>query len=243
MLGRKIEGNMSTMRFPRLRVRFTARRLMLIVAIVAVVMGCAERFRRQWLQSPPEPGSPWFPNLTANWWDSRPDGHGGYRHVRRYYDFEGGRRSAQGTSPARILELNYHFHRWGPFSWTDSIKWAITRLVIADGFDVRLMPAAKSTDEMPTSGRSLVVVAEVNNLLHFRIFDGAGEMIEDSDESMFPKCALWMDDLSRLVKLWGPPHVLTRNDQDSIISLVRSFAGRIAKGGLPLPEGPLPNGL
>ena len=48
-------------------------------------------------------------------------------------------------------------------------------------YDLGLMPALKDAGGMPTAGRKLIIVAAVNDVLHFRIFDDDGHVVVDID--------------------------------------------------------------
>src|SRR5512135_646598 len=49
-------------------------------------------------------------------------------------------------------------------------------------FDLRLMSSLNDVSGIPTEGKNLIVVVTVNNVLHFRIFDGDGKVVVDTDE-------------------------------------------------------------
>ena len=51
------------------------------------------------------------------------------------------------------------------------------------GGDLRLMPSLNNVSNIPEERRNLVVVALIRNLLHFRIFDGKGEISVHTDEN------------------------------------------------------------
>ena len=66
------------------------------------------------------------------------------------------------------------------------------------------------------TGRNLIIVAMVANLIHFRIFDAAGTMT-DADETKFPNKKAVIDVLrDRFVK-WAEPHVLTTAERREIV--------------------------
>ncbi len=52
----------------------------------------------------------------------------------------------------------------------------------AVGSDVRLMPALEDVTEIPSAGNDLNIVASVNDVLHFRVFDRQGKPVVDTDE-------------------------------------------------------------
>src|SRR5512135_2143896 len=92
-------------------------------------------------------------------------------------------------------------------------------------FDLRLMPSLNDVSGIPTEGKNLIVVAAVNNVLHFRIFDGEGKRVVDADEKgMTDPDQVWqIGDLRRqLASLW-PPHELTKSDKDRVIAAVASI--------------------
>jgi multidrug efflux pump subunit AcrB len=93
------------------------------------------------------------------------------------------------------------------------------------GCDLRLMPAADDVSEMPAEGKSLIVVALVDQVLHFRIFDGDGKMVvytyvRGQTEEAQPIEELWR----QLESLW-PPHELTGSEKDRVIAAVTSIVG------------------
>ena len=54
---------------------------------------------------------------------------------------------------------------------------------VGGGFDLRLMSSVNDVNVIPTEGKNLIIVAAVNNVLHFRIFDGDGKEVVDTDEN------------------------------------------------------------
>ena len=54
---------------------------------------------------------------------------------------------------------------------------------VYQGFDLRLMSAVlNDVSGILTEGKDLIIVAAVNHVLHFRIFDGDGKVVVDTDE-------------------------------------------------------------
>ncbi len=51
------------------------------------------------------------------------------------------------------------------------------------GIELRMMLTLKNAGEIPAKGKNLIVVAAVNNILHFRIFDAEGKVTKDTDET------------------------------------------------------------
>ncbi len=93
------------------------------------------------------------------------------------------------------------------------------------GCDLRLVSPVKDVSDLPARGKNLIVVAAVDNVLHFRIFDGGGKLVVDIDERGLTGKARQIDDLRRqLVGLW-PQARLTASDEGRVIIAVRSLVG------------------
>ena len=54
------------------------------------------------------------------------------------------------------------------------------------GPEPRWMPALRDVSRIPEKGRNLVIVADVMSVLHFRVFDGDGTMVVNTDETRLP---------------------------------------------------------
>jgi formylglycine-generating enzyme required for sulfatase activity len=91
------------------------------------------------------------------------------------------------------------------------------------GFSVRLIPSLNDVLGIPTEGRKLIIVAAVNNVLHFRIFDGDGKVVVDADEKRLTEQARRIEDLRKQLESLWPPHELTRSDKSRIITAVTSI--------------------
>ena len=94
-----------------------------------------------------------------------------------------------------------------------------------DGFDLRLMSSLYDVSGMPTEGKNLIVVVAVNNALHFRIFDGDGKVVVDTDEKKLTEQARQIEDLKKQLESLWPPHELTRSDKGWVITAVKSIVG------------------
>jgi HEAT repeat protein len=94
------------------------------------------------------------------------------------------------------------------------------------GYDLRLMSASTDTAGVPTAGKSLIIVADVNHVLQFRIFNSDGTAVVDTDEKGLTDRALPIDKLrKRLENLW-PPHELTKSEKDEVITAVTAVVDR-----------------
>ena len=118
------------------------------------------------------------------------------------------------------------------------------------GFDLRLMSSVNDVNVIPTEGKNLIIVAAVNNVLHFRIFDGDGKEVVDTDENRLkeekPQIGQQIEELrKRLENLW-PPHQLTSDDKVRVITAVTSIVRHtpegiryvVADAGFPGPKYP-----
>ena len=125
-----------------------------------------------------------------------------------------------------------------------------------EGFDLRLMSTVNDEISIPTEGRNLVIVAVVDEVLHFRIFDAQGKRVVDKDEAELPEWAHEIEQLKGQLKdLWAveeppksdkarvissvtsivghtqleslwPPHVLTTSEKGRLITAVTSIVGQ-----------------
>ena len=109
----------------------------------------------------------------------------------------------------------YSVHRLVQAVLLDELTW----------FDPRLMSSVSDVSSIPTSGKNLVIVADVKGVLHFRTFDGDGRVVVDTDETSLTTQAGPIADLKRqLESLWSP-HELTSSEKDRIIAAVTSIVG------------------
>ena len=119
---------------------------------------------------------------------------------------------------------------------------AIRRL--AGGFDLRLMSSLNDVSGIPTEGKDLIIVAAVNNVLHFRIFDGDGKVVVDTDEQRLTEQAQQIGDLRKKLESLWPPHELTGSERDQVTKSVTSIVGhniaryydQLAMGSCPAPS-------
>jgi hypothetical protein len=71
----------------------------------------------------------------------------------------------------------------------------------------------------------MIIVADVNHLLHFRMFDDHGEMLMDTDETRLTERAGRIEDFRKQFDRLWPRHPLTRSEKARVITAVRSIAG------------------
>jgi len=98
-----------------------------------------------------------------------------------------------------------------------------------DLLDLRLMSSLNDVNSIPTEGKNLIIVAAVNNVLHFRIFDDDGNRVVDTDEKRLTEQSRQIEDLRKQLESLWPPHELTRSDKDRVITAVASIVGYIPR--------------
>ena len=91
------------------------------------------------------------------------------------------------------------------------------------GFDVRLISSAKDVNSIPKASTSLIVVANVHDVIYFRIFDFPGNRVVDTDENQLPNKAPQIAQLKLLLgNLWGIAR-LSQKDKDRVTNAVTSI--------------------
>jgi PhoPQ-activated pathogenicity-related protein len=94
------------------------------------------------------------------------------------------------------------------------------------GYDLRLMPSVDDASGLPASGKDLIVVAAVDNVLHFRLFDGEGRMDVDTSETKLTKKSKQLADLrNQLVRL-GTIRKLAEGEKSDLIAAVTAVLDR-----------------
>ena len=85
------------------------------------------------------------------------------------------------------------------------------------------MSSLNDVSGIPTEGKNLIIVAAMDNVLHFRIFDGDGKVVVDTDEKRLTKKARQIEDLRKQLKSLWPPHELTRSEKGRVITAITSI--------------------
>jgi hypothetical protein len=92
------------------------------------------------------------------------------------------------------------------------------------------MSSVNDVNSIPTEGKNLIIVANVQDIFHFRAFAADGKRVVDTDESQLPDKAPQITELKSLLSdLWGVPE-LPQSDKEGVISAVTSIVGH-APGG------------
>ena len=98
-------------------------------------------------------------------------------------------------------------------------------LGISLGCDLQLLPSLQNVGDLPTEGKSQVIVADIQGVLHFRAFDADGITVVDNNETELADKAQQISDLKSLLSsLWNASS-LSQSDRDSVIASVTSIVG------------------
>ena len=82
------------------------------------------------------------------------------------------------------------------------------------------MSALEDVAEIPSAGNDLNIVASVNGVLHFRVFDRQGKLVVDADEKKLSGQAGEIERLKgQLESLWAP-HELSGREKSRLIKAV-----------------------
>ena len=91
--------------------------------------------------------------------------------------------------------------------------------------DLRLTTSVSTVSGIPTPGKHLVIVDLVDHVLHFRIFDGGGKVVVDTDEKKLTEQARQIEDLRKQLESLWPPHELTKSEKVLGIAAVTAIVG------------------
>jgi lipopolysaccharide transport system permease protein len=104
-----------------------------------------------------------------------------------------------------------------------------------DGYDLRLMSSAHDVSDIPRAGKRLVIVAVLDQVVHFRIINGVGKMVVDTDAKRLTEQARPIEDLRKQLESFRPPHELTEREKVRVITSVTSIVGHTLHDDVPYP--------
>ena len=90
--------------------------------------------------------------------------------------------------------------------------------------DLRLMCSLNDVSNIPTAGKDLIIVADVDGALYFRVFDGDRMVVNTDEDKLAEKAELIQYLRKELEGLW-PPHELTKAEKTSLSATVQSIVG------------------
>jgi hypothetical protein len=94
-----------------------------------------------------------------------------------------------------------------------------------EGFELRLIPSANDVSEIPTGCKAQVIIAAIDRVLHFRVFDDEGKQIADLAETRLPQHARVVEDLKTQLAIFWPPHRLESGEVRSVNIAVAAIVG------------------
>jgi hypothetical protein len=100
-----------------------------------------------------------------------------------------------------------------------------------------LMSSVKDVNAIPRAGMRLVIVAAVDHVLYFRIFDSEGKMVVDTDATRWTAQAAQIEDLRKQLAKLSPSHELTRSEKDRVIDAVTSIVGYTRLSTIRITDG------
>jgi multidrug efflux pump subunit AcrB len=93
-------------------------------------------------------------------------------------------------------------------------------------FDLRVMSRLNNLRIIPTTGKSLIYLAEVDDVLHFRIFDADGSMVVDTNENKLREESRPIDEFKKKNPACWKPRELTEADKIAAIASITSIVGK-----------------
>ena len=136
-----------------------------------------------------------------------------------------------GTLAGQIVMEGYLHLRMAPW-----LRRLITRLlalipavlVIAmtgEPTDLRLMSSVNDVSEIPTGGKGQTIVAVVDEVLHFRIFDDDGKVVVDTNAAGLKEQERSIEALRKQLETLWPPHELTESEKHAVVAAVTEIVG------------------
>jgi hypothetical protein len=92
--------------------------------------------------------------------------------------------------------------------------------------DVRLLSPVAQTRDIPASGKNVAIIAAVDRVLHFRVFDPDGKKVVDTDENSLKEKSQQIADLRNQLEALWPPHQLTGNEESQVITALVPLIGQ-----------------
>ena len=94
-----------------------------------------------------------------------------------------------------------------------------------DEFDLRLMLSESDLNWIPQQSKKLIIIASVNKLLHFRVFNSKGDQVVDENEDALKDQAQRIEDLKSLLGPLRASRKLTPIRKRRVLSAVKSIVG------------------
>jgi hypothetical protein len=169
-------------------------------------------------------------------------------------EYVDGGRVTVATSNVSALTLNFPAG-WAPFDFTEPVSVSINGQTLTGprplsdrswtctmhreasvwsldppvdslrGCDLRLTGPVRNLNQLPARGKDMIVVGSVADVLNFRVFDGAGKKVVDTDEKKLTEQSRQIQDLRSHLAGFGPRRAPTRTEKDWILAAVTSIVG------------------
>jgi hypothetical protein len=91
--------------------------------------------------------------------------------------------------------------------------------------EMRLMFDVNNAGEIPTDGKNLLILADVDGLLHFRFYERHGNLDEDTDETKLTDQTRQIEDLRKRLERVRPPHDLSKKEKRRLVAAAAAIAG------------------
>jgi hypothetical protein len=141
-------------------------------------------------------------------------------------------RTAQGLSDQRHAADAYQARvsvNWGEGRLKEGEQYMQTTLRIlkdsAASRDLRLAPSLKTAGDITTESRDLIIVADMPDLLVFRMFDGDGKIALDWAVGLQTD---YQNLKGQFVGLW-PPHEMTGIEKARVIDVITSYIDTVLR--------------
>jgi tetratricopeptide (TPR) repeat protein len=103
------------------------------------------------------------------------------------------------------------------------------KIFTADGCSCVLLPDLKEVSQIPSKGQNQFILADVNHVLHFRLFDLEGRAIVDTDEKRLKEKAGQIGDLRDLIQKLRPPHKISQAENEHANAMATSIVEQTIK--------------
>jgi phage tail sheath protein FI len=118
----------------------------------------------------------------------------------------------------------------GPETQTAAALWDISGQLAGGSLDLVLMHSVTDLKSLPTTGKNLVIVADTDlgggsNILHFRIFDAAGNRVVDTDENPLTDLVTPLTKLRNRLNHLMSKSQLTTDEKNSLVTSVTKIVG------------------
>jgi hypothetical protein len=91
--------------------------------------------------------------------------------------------------------------------------------------ELQLVSSVNDVNDIPSEGKNLIIVANAEPALHFRVFDGKGHLDTATEADVLTEQSRQIVELKRKLESLWPPHEVTRREKRRVIAAVTSILG------------------